>query len=53
MRPSETIVCVECGGTCHLLTFLPEDDDLEPGMPIAYRCEDCGERYDLIWEPEE
>lgn len=53
MRPVETINCVDCGGTCHLLSFLPEDEDLEPGTVLSYRCADCGERFDMVWEPEE
>lgn len=49
--PPETIICVDCGGTCHLLTFLPEDEPLEPGTALSYRCEDCSDRWDIVWEP--
>jgi|FLYL01.1.fsa_nt_gi DNA-directed RNA polymerase subunit M/transcription elongation factor TFIIS len=49
--PPATIVCVECGGVCHLLSYLPEDDPLEEGSALSYRCEDCGDRWDLVWEP--
>lgn len=49
--PPETIVCVDCGGTCHLITFLPEDEELEAGTVLAYRCEDCSDRWDIVWEP--
>ena len=48
--PPETITCVECGGTAHLISYLPEDEAVEPGTPIAYRCSDCADRFDLIWE---
>jgi hypothetical protein len=51
--PPETIVCVECGGTAHLLSYLPPDDSLEPGYPVAYRCADCMDRFDVIWEETE
>jgi hypothetical protein len=51
--PPETIVCVECGGTAHLISHLPPNDPLEPGWPIAYRCADCMERFDVIWEEED
>ena len=51
--PAETITCVECGGTAHLISFLPEDEPLEPGTPIAYRCEDCAERLDVVWEDDD
>ncbi len=49
-RPPETFTCVDCGGTTHLITFLPEDEEVEPGTPLAYRCGDCMERFDVIWE---
>lgn len=53
MRPPDTIVCPECGGTAHLLTLLPDDvEDLDPDMTFAYRCEDCTERFDLLMEEE-
>jgi hypothetical protein len=26
---------------------------IEPGTPLAYRCSDCLERFDVIWEDEE
>jgi hypothetical protein len=44
------ITCVECGGTAHLISFLPEDESPEPGVALAYRCGDCRERMDVIWE---
>lgn len=50
--PPATIVCVDCGGTCHLISFLPEEEPLLPGTPLSYRCEDCNDRWDLVWEPE-
>lgn len=52
-RPPETITCVECGGTAHLITHLPTDESLEPGHPLAYRCADCLDRFDLVWEEED
>jgi hypothetical protein len=51
--PPETFTCVDCGGTAHLISFLPEDSPLEPGTPLAYRCSDCLERFDVVWEEEE
>lgn len=48
--PTETITCVECGGTAHLISYLPHDETLEDGFPVAYRCSDCMERFDLVWE---
>ena len=40
------IACVECQGTCHLLSHPPEDG-WEPGDWVAYRCADCLDRFDL------
>ena len=42
------IDCVDCGGICSLISYLPEDEELEPGTPIAYRCGDCQERFDVV-----
>lgn len=48
--PAE-ITCVDCGGTCHLLT--PPIDDgsgyigFRAGDVVAYRCEDCLDRWDV------
>jgi hypothetical protein len=49
-----TIVCVDCGGTCHLLTRPAIDADAggdhvgyRSGDVVAYRCEDCLDRWDV------
>ena len=44
----ETIVCVDCGGTCHLLSTAPPDDPFQPGDVVAYRCADCMDRWDVV-----
>ena len=44
----EVIVCVECGGRAHLLSHPPPDEDFEPGDVVAYRCEDCLDRFDVV-----
>ena len=46
--PEPTIVCVDCGGRCHLLTHPPEEGEWLPGDIVAYRCEDCLDRWDLV-----
>ncbi|MCB1000578.1 MAG: hypothetical protein R2713_00640 [Ilumatobacteraceae bacterium] len=46
--PEPEIVCVDCGGRCFLLTHPPEDGIWEPGDIVAYRCEDCRDRWDLV-----
>ena len=45
---AETIVCVECGGTAHLLTGFPPDDPPMAGDIVPYRCADCMDRLDLV-----
>ena len=50
-----TIICVDCGSTCHLITPPYEDPDggppgFRPGDVVAYRCEDCLDRWDLVVE---
>lgn len=49
--PPETFTCVDCGGTAHLISHLPPDEPVEPGTPLAYRCSECLERFDVVWEP--
>ncbi|MGH8951298.1 MAG: hypothetical protein ACRDX9_07720 [Acidimicrobiia bacterium] len=49
-QPPEAFTCVDCGGVAHLISFIPEDVDLGPGTPLAYRCADCMERFDVVWE---
>lgn len=48
MEVPANIVCVDCGGRCHLLSHVPPDDGFEPGDVVAYRCEDCLDRWDLV-----
>lgn len=52
-RPTDNIVCVDCGGVCHLITFLSPDEPLTEGTVVAYRCEDCNDRWDLVWSEDE
>ena len=44
----EAIVCVDCGGRCHLLSHAPPDEPFRPGDVVADRCEDCVDRWDLV-----
>ena len=48
MEPEATITCVDCGGRAHLLTYPREDGTWLPGDVVAYRCEDCLDRWDLV-----
>jgi len=45
---AESINCIECGGTAHLLTGFPPDDPPMPGDIVPYRCADCMDRFDLV-----
>ena len=45
----ETIVCVDCGGVCHLLSVMDRDAEHPEGETViaVYRCEDCLDRWDM------
>jgi hypothetical protein len=45
----EHIVCVDCGGRCHRLSY-PPDEGFIPGDIVAYRCEDCLDRWDVVMD---
>jgi hypothetical protein len=54
LEPDPIITCIDCGGRAHLIT-LPrresEDAEAEPwlaGDIVAYRCEDCLDRWDIV-----
>jgi hypothetical protein len=53
LEPEPVIVCVDCGGRCHLLTPPREDGEWLPGDIVAYRCEDCRDRWDLVLPDDE
>jgi len=46
--PETEIVCVDCGGRCFLITYAREDGTWLPGDIVAYRCQDCLDRWDLV-----
>ena len=52
MPVAETIVCVDCGGTCHRLTKDPELG-WEAGDIVAYRCADCLDAWYLELEQDD
>lgn len=47
LAPAAEIVCIDCGGRAFLLTPAPEDGIWAPGDIVAYRCQDCNDRWDL------
>jgi hypothetical protein len=48
----ETIQCVDCGGLCHRLSYEP-DEGFASGDVVAYRCEDCMDRWDIVLEDDD
>jgi hypothetical protein len=44
----EQITSIDCGGRAFRLTPPPQEGDWEPGEVVAYRCEDCLDRWDLV-----
>lgn len=51
--PPPQITCIDCGGRCFLLTQQREDGSWEAGDAVAYRCEDCLDRWDLVLEDDD
>ncbi|MFZ4584429.1 MAG: hypothetical protein ACOYNI_04300 [Acidimicrobiia bacterium] len=47
------ITCVDCGETAHLLMPPTDDDVLEVGDVVTYRCSACGDRWDLVVEEDD
>ena len=48
----ETITCVDCLSTCHRLGH-PPHEGYQPGDVVAYRCEACMDRWDIVLEAED
>jgi len=53
MRAPPTIVCVDCGGQCGLLSFAEPDEGFSAGDVVAYRCADCLDRWDVVLTEED
>lgn len=51
-EPPATIVCVDCGGTCHLTTAIDDPGEHGDGSEViaVYRCEDCRDRWDVVFD---
>jgi DNA-directed RNA polymerase subunit RPC12/RpoP len=48
IEPDRQITCIDCGGRAFLLTPPREDGAWFPGDIVAYRCQDCLDRWDLV-----
>jgi DNA-directed RNA polymerase subunit RPC12/RpoP len=53
IEPDPEITCIDCGGRAFLLTPPREDGAWYPGDIVAYRCEDCLDRWDLVLDEED
>lgn len=45
---AERIDCMECGGDAFLVQPPADDEQLEAGDVVVYRCRDCGQRWDVV-----
>ena len=53
-EPYPQIDCIDCGGRAFLLTHPREEcPRWLPGDIVAYRCEDCLDRWDLVLPEDE
>jgi hypothetical protein len=54
ITPPTTITCVDCGGVAHLISAPRPDEDATTGFRsgdiLAYRCEDCLDRWDVEFD---
>lgn len=50
LEPDAQIICIDCGGRAFLLTQPAEDGLWYAGDVVAYRCEDCNDRWDIVLE---
>ncbi len=53
MNPPATIICVDCGGVAHLLTYPREDGAWMPGDVVTYRCAECLDRWDVVLDEDD
>jgi hypothetical protein len=53
LEPDQQITCIDCGGRAFLLTPPREDGVWLEGDIVAYRCEDCLDRWDLVLEADD
>jgi hypothetical protein len=44
---ADTIVCVDCGGTCHRVPLEPPELGWSTGDVVTYRCVDCADLWYL------
>ncbi|KJE75641.1 hypothetical protein FEAC_26010 [Ferrimicrobium acidiphilum DSM 19497] len=52
-RLSAEITCVDCLGRAFLMPRSYPDEPLAVGDVLSYRCQDCGDRWDLVVEEDD
>jgi uncharacterized Zn finger protein len=50
---AERIACMECGGVAVLLQLPADDEIVEAGDTLVYRCPECGQRWDVVIDEED
>jgi hypothetical protein len=45
---TEKIACMECGGIAVLVQLPADDEIVEAGDVLMYRCPECGQRWDVV-----
>lgn len=53
MPIAERIACMECDGIAVLQQAITDDDVIEPGDVLVYRCPDCYQRWDVVVDEED
>lgn len=53
MAPADTIVCVDCGGTCTRVPFDAPELGWHAGDLVTYRCADCTDMWYLEVDEED
>lgn len=47
------IACMECGGQAQLVQPPGDEDVVEAGDVLVYRCPDCMQRWDVVVDEED
>lgn len=53
MAFAQRIDCMECGGDAFLVQPPADDEPVEAGDVLVYRCRDCGQRWDVVVDDED
>jgi len=53
MAIATRIDCMECTGDAFLQQPIGEEDVIQPGDVLVYRCRDCWQRWDVVVDEED